>query len=282
MKRIFVYGSLCKGMHHHDRLLAGRSRFLGEGYVKGALFALHDVVYPALLSGTDLIHGECYEVDEETAEAVDQLEEFTGDTQQDLYIRKECDIVNSVGAYLDHLPVYFYNLERNGAIAALSHQIEEHDYVQYMRRRKRKTKRYAVSSCLMNINCKYNGCNNANEALMQFLEDKDYICVCPEVLGGLSIPRASCEIVEGRIMNTNHEDCTRQFMEGADIAIEKILDFGADLVITQPRSPSCGAGRIYDGSFSGKLIQGNGVFVEKLMNEGIPVMSVDDFIDHMK
>lgn len=138
--------------------------------------------------------------------------------------------------------------------------------------------RYAISACLMKEKCKYNGGHNGVDELVAFMQDKEYITICPEVLGGLSIPRASCEIVNGRIMNTQNEDCSEAFMHGAERAIDKIKAYQADLVIVQPRSPSCGYGKIYDGTFQGRLIEGNGVFVEKMLEMGINVISVEDFI----
>lgn len=138
--------------------------------------------------------------------------------------------------------------------------------------------KYAVSSCLLGINCKYSGGNNRCEALIQFLKDKDYIAVCPEVLGGLPTPRPCVELKEGRAINDRSEDVTKEFKLGAGMAVSLIQEHQVDLVITQPRSPSCGAGRIYDGSFQGRLIQGNGIFVEQLIQQGIPVMTLDAFL----
>lgn len=141
--------------------------------------------------------------------------------------------------------------------------------------------RYAISSCLMGVNCKYNGGNNLNSKLKEFMKDKEYVLICPEVLGGLSTPRACCEIVNGKVMNTNHEDVTEPFEHGAQIAYQQILDFQADIVVTQSRSPSCGNGIIYDGSFSGHLIEGNGKFVQYLLEKEIPVIDVERFLTNI-
>lgn len=138
--------------------------------------------------------------------------------------------------------------------------------------------KYAISSCLMGINCKYNGGNNGNEKLISFMKDKDYIIVCPEVLGGLPTPRASSEIVNGKVMNTKDEDVTAQFEKGAQIALDQIIENQIDLVITQSRSPSCGKGTVYDGTFSKKLTKGNGKFVQLLLEHNIPVMDIEDFL----
>lgn len=138
-------------------------------------------------------------------------------------------------------------------------------------------KRYVVSSCLLGHNCKYSGGNNRNEQLISFLKDKEVLCVCPEVLGGLSIPRASSEICGEKVINTNGEDVSEQFYAGALKALQKTLEFQADLAILQPRSPSCGKGFIYDGTFTKRLISGNGVFVKMLLEEGIEVKTCEEF-----
>lgn len=137
---------------------------------------------------------------------------------------------------------------------------------------------YAVSACLIGENCKYSGGNNLHKALCSFLKDKQWIAVCPEVLGGLSIPRECCEIVEQKVISQSGRDCTREYVEGAHKALQQIQDANAQVVITQPRSPSCGCDKIYDGSFQGHLINGNGVFVQLCHQAGIKVVNVDDFL----
>ena len=141
--------------------------------------------------------------------------------------------------------------------------------------------RYVVSCCLLGCNCKYNGGNNACEELMEYLNHHEVISVCPEVFGGLSIPRASSEIRNGKVINTKGEDVTKEFYLGAELALQQTKEFQAELVIVQPRSPSCGKGLIYDGTFQKKLIPGNGIFVEMLMKENIPVMNCDEFLENV-
>lgn len=113
--------------------------------------------------------------------------------------------------------------------------------------------KYAVSSCLLGVNCKYNGGNNASSELIDYLKEHEVLQVCPEVLGGLPTPRACAEISGEYIMNTEGEDVTAQFKKGAALALAQIREFQPDLVILQPRSPSCGKGIIYDGSFQNRL-----------------------------
>lgn len=138
-------------------------------------------------------------------------------------------------------------------------------------------RRYVVSSCLLGYNCKYSGGNNRNEKLISFLKDQEVLCVCPEVLGGLPIPRASSEIRGDKVMNTNGEDVSEQFYAGALKALQKTLEFQPDFAILQPRSPSCGKGFIYDGTFTKRLIPGNGVFVKMLLEAGIEVKTCEEF-----
>lgn len=134
----------------------------------------------------------------------------------------------------------------------------------------------AVSSCLLGDNCKYNGGNNYSEKVIKFVEEHEVIPVCPEVLGGLPIPRESAEIVNGVVSLKDGSSVDKMFRDGAEKAIRIVKENNADLVILQSRSPSCGVNTIYDGSFSGKLIPGQGVFSELLKKNGIKVIDVED------
>ena len=134
----------------------------------------------------------------------------------------------------------------------------------------------AVSSCLLGDNCKYNGGNNYSEKVIKFVEEHEVISVCPEVLGGLPIPRESAEIVNGVVSLKDGSSVDKKFRDGAEKAIRIVKENNADLAILQSRSPSCGVNTIYDGSFSGKLIPGQGVFSELLKKNGIKVIDVED------
>lgn len=134
----------------------------------------------------------------------------------------------------------------------------------------------AVSACLLGKNCKYNGGNNRNEKLLDFLKDHEVIPVCPEVFGGLPTPRDPSEIVNGVVRHKDGVSVDKEFREGARIALEKVLNSRAELVILQSRSPSCGPDTIYDGTFSKKLIPGDGVFVQLLKEHKIKYMDVKD------
>lgn len=136
----------------------------------------------------------------------------------------------------------------------------------------------AVSACILGINYKYNGGNNYSEKLEELLEKHEVIPICPEVLGGLPIPRDPSEIVKGEVLTNMGKSVDKEFKNGAKKALEIVKESGAELVILQSRSPSCGLGKIYDGSFTGRLVEGDGVFVKLLKDEGIKVVDVSDFI----
>ena len=137
----------------------------------------------------------------------------------------------------------------------------------------------AVSACLTGINCKYNGKNNKQDELCQWLAHHSYITVCPEVTGGLPTPRVASEIVGDRVINKAQVDVTKEFIEGAKVELENVLKEEVDCVILQPRSPSCGKGEIYDGSFQGKLVFGDGIFVQMLKKHGISVYTCEEFVE---
>lgn len=133
-----------------------------------------------------------------------------------------------------------------------------------------------VSACLLGVNCKYNGGNNFSAKLEEYLEGHEVVPLCPEVMGGLSTPRVPAEMVEGEVMNREGRSVDEAFRKGAEIALRRVLEEGAELVILQSRSPSCGVKEVYDGSFSGKLIPGRGIFVARLDEAGIFAIDVED------
>jgi len=144
---------------------------------------------------------------------------------------------------------------------------------------------YIVSGCLLGENCKYHGGNNNDEKVKTFLKDKKYIPVCPEVMAGFSTPRPPAEILDGRVLNNLGEDITEGFIRGAELmwqaALKKSAEYGEEIegAVLKARSPSCGACRIYDGSFKGKIIDGYGVAAEFLKKMGIKLMTEEDLQD---
>ncbi len=133
-----------------------------------------------------------------------------------------------------------------------------------------------VSACLLGENCKYNGGNNRNERVLRYVEGHEVIPVCPEVLGGLSCPRKPVEWVGDRVLTKDGDDCTEAFRLGVKRALESIGDRQVDLAILQSRSPTCGVKQIYDGTFSGTKIDGQGALAKALGERGIPLMDAED------
>ena len=133
-----------------------------------------------------------------------------------------------------------------------------------------------VSACLLGENCKYNGGNNYNQKVIDFVKGHDVIPVCPEVLGGLPIPRSSCEIVNGIVMAKDKTSYDKQYRCGANKALEIAHKEKPDLIILQSRSPSCGVKQIYDGTFSQNKIIGHGIFADLAIKEGYKVIDVED------
>lgn len=133
-----------------------------------------------------------------------------------------------------------------------------------------------VSACLLGQNCKYNGGNNNNEKVKEFVKGHDVIPVCPEVLGGLPTPRPSAEIVEGVIRTKAGTSVDEEFKKGAREALQMAKEHSIDCAILQSRSPSCGVKQVYDGTFSGRLITGMGIFASMLKENGFKVIDVEE------
>ena len=135
------------------------------------------------------------------------------------------------------------------------------------------SRKILVSACLLGICCRYDGRGNPNHNVLSMLdrEDVTLIPVCPEQLGGMSTPRIPSERRGERVVNRAGEDVTSQFIRGAEEALRIAKLYGCQVAVLKERSPSCGCGRIYDGTFSGKLTDGDGVTAELLRREGINV-----------
>jgi len=144
-----------------------------------------------------------------------------------------------------------------------------------------------VSACLCGINCKYDGGNNLDERVLKLLKEGKAMLVCPEQLGGQETPRVPREIINGngldvlegraRIFGAElNNDVTSKFIKGAYETYKIAEAVGASIAILKARSPSCGVSKIYDGSFSGTLRQGNGVTAELLLSRGIRVFTEEN------
>ena len=125
-----------------------------------------------------------------------------------------------------------------------------------------------VSACLLGKNCKYNGGNNKNADVIALKEHFDIVEVCRECFGGLKIPRVPNEIINGRAVSKNGEDFTKEYVDGAEKTLYIAQESGAVYALLKERSPSCGKGVIYDGTFSGRLVPGNGITADLLLKNG--------------
>lgn len=141
----------------------------------------------------------------------------------------------------------------------------------------------AISSCITGIKCRYNATDRYNSSTLEGVADS-YIAICPETLAGFGVPRTACEIVRGsgedvligtaRIIDKDGIDITRAMIYGAEKALQICLDNGISKAYLQSKSPTCGCGKIYDGSFSNTLKSGNGIFTALLLQHGIEVIEV--------
>jgi len=133
-----------------------------------------------------------------------------------------------------------------------------------------------VSACLLGQACRYDGKSKPNEAVLALMEKFELIPVCPETLGGLSIPRLPSEIRGGAVVSENGADVTEFFVTGAMEALKIAKKYGCETAVLKARSPSCGSGEIYDGSFSGELTEGDGIAASLLKKNGITVYTEDE------
>lgn len=132
-----------------------------------------------------------------------------------------------------------------------------------------------VSACLLGENCKYSGGNNRSQQVLDYVAGHTVIPVCPEVMGGLPVPRLPAEIVDGVVTNRTGVSVDKAFRAGVQQVLDMIEGKHIDLAILQPRSPSCGSRQVYDGTFTGTLRPGQGVLAEALMQRGIPITDAD-------
>lgn len=137
---------------------------------------------------------------------------------------------------------------------------------------------YVVSSCLAGIPCRYDGKSCANKVVVELVKQGKAVPVCPEQLAGLPAPRPCCEIVaeqsgKKRVINADGKDLTKEFLDGAQKALRIAKEKGITKAILKSKSPSCGCGCIYDGTFSGKTIAGNGITAELFLKNGIEVLT---------
>ncbi len=133
-----------------------------------------------------------------------------------------------------------------------------------------------VSACLLGRNCKYNGGNNRNERVLEYIKGKDVIEVCPEVLAGLGTPRVPIEIVDGVIMSRDGRCVDGALREAIAKILDELRGEEIECAILKSRSPTCGVKQVYDGTFSGVLIDGRGALARALADAGYKVIDCED------
>ncbi|MBQ9719262.1 MAG: DUF523 domain-containing protein [Oscillospiraceae bacterium] len=135
-----------------------------------------------------------------------------------------------------------------------------------------------VSECLAGVPCRMDGKAKLVPGIKALVDAGEAVTACPEVLGGLLTPRAPSErLPDGRVVNKLGEDVTAAFVRGAERAMEICRANGCNGAVLKSRSPSCGKDAIYDGSFTGTCVAGNGVFAQMLLDAGVPVMTEKEF-----
>jgi uncharacterized protein YbbK (DUF523 family) len=134
------------------------------------------------------------------------------------------------------------------------------------------------SACLLGVECRYDGKSKTNRKVLQLSKKEALIPICPEQLGGLPTPRTPAEQINDKVFTRAGKDVTLNFIQGAKEVLKIAKIYGVNEAILKQRSPSCGCGQIYDGTFSGKIIKGDGVTTALLKKNGINVLSEEDLV----
>ena len=140
-------------------------------------------------------------------------------------------------------------------------------------------KKIIVSACLLGENCKYSGGNNYDPKVEAFVQGREVIRVCPEVLAGLGVPRTPIEIRNGVVVSRDGVVVDEAIRVAVAQILEQLKEENIECAILKARSPTCGVHQIYDGSFSGKLVDGAGVMAQALKDAGYTVLSNEDLED---
>lgn len=133
-----------------------------------------------------------------------------------------------------------------------------------------------VSACLLGENCKYSGGNNYDPKVAAFVEGREVIRVCPEVLAGLGIPRTPMEIRSGVVVDKNGVVIDSTIREAVEKILGQLAGEAVDCAILKSRSPTCGVHQIYDGTFTGRLVEGAGVLAQALTQAGYTVIDNEE------
>ncbi|MFH1914363.1 MAG: DUF523 domain-containing protein [Pseudomonadota bacterium] len=138
------------------------------------------------------------------------------------------------------------------------------------------TRPILVSACLAGQRCRYDGTASPDPRVMDLVVRGLAIPFCPEIAGGLATPRPACELRQGRVKDRDGVDRTGAFLHGAEQGLELARLARCDRAVLKARSPSCGLGHVYDGSFSGILVPGHGLFAAMLLDAGVHVTTEED------
>ena len=141
-------------------------------------------------------------------------------------------------------------------------------------------KKIIVSACLLGENCKYNGGNNLDPRVVAFAEGREVIPVCPEVLAGLGIPRIPIEIKDGKVIRRDGVEVDEAIRTAVAQILEQIKDEDIECAVLKARSPTCGVRQVYDGTFTGKLVDGAGVLAQALKNAGYIVIDNEELEEY--
>lgn len=133
-----------------------------------------------------------------------------------------------------------------------------------------------VSACLLGRNCKYNGGNNYREKIEKLVQGREVIEVCPEMLAGLGTPRTPIEIRDGKVVSRDGVSVDKVIRDAVAQVLESIKDEPIEFCILKSRSPTCGVHQVYDGTFSGILVDGAGVLAQALQDAGYRVLDDED------
>lgn len=146
-----------------------------------------------------------------------------------------------------------------------------------------------VSACIAGVSCRYDGTSRLNEKILKLVAEKKAIPLCPEILGGRKIPREPVEIINGNgedvldgkayVKDKNGNDVTTEILTGVKEFLFTVERLGVKIVILKTKSPTCGSGKIYDGTFSNVLKDGDGVLVAALRQKGIKIYTEENFME---
>lgn len=131
-----------------------------------------------------------------------------------------------------------------------------------------------VSGCLLGLNCKYDGGNNYSKAIDDFLKNYEVIPICPEIMGGLPTPRIPSEKIGDKVITKDGIDVTEQYKKGAKECLFLAKKYNIKKALLKLRSPSCGSNKIYDGTFTHTIIDGDGITAKLLKENGIEIITI--------